>query len=126
MRKLIIMLVALLLPFSAFEMSADEENTSRKIPLELKDRPILHRSLTAEPIVTYYIAAASCIQTTVFFDFGQVELIVTNCTTGEVWYDSFDSALLPQTLLAISGTQGLYEIVYLTDEGDVYQGCFIL
>lgn len=35
MRKLIIMLVALLLPFSAFEMSADEENTSRKIPLEL-------------------------------------------------------------------------------------------
>lgn len=118
------MLTALLLPLFAFEMGADDKNTARKIPLEVKDRPILHRSLADEPIVAYYIGATSCIQTTVFSDLGQVELTVTNCSTGEVWCDSFDSASAPQTLLPISGTSGLYEVVYLTETGDIYQGTF--
>ena len=97
-----------------------------KIPLKVESHGKLNRSLADEPIVAYYIAATSCIQTTVSSDLGQVELTVANCTTGEVWYDSFDSASVPQTLFPISGTSGLYEIVYLTEDGDVYQGCFIL
>lgn len=120
------MLAALLLPLSAFEMSADDEITVIKIPLKTEQKKDLSRSLIAEPIVAYYIAATSCIQTTVSSDLGQVELTVTNCSTGEVWYDSFDSSSSPQTLLSISGTSGLYEVVYLTEDGNVYQGCFIL
>lgn len=123
MRKLIIMLTALLLPLSVFEMSADDKSIAKKIPLE-KSKPQLNRSFTNEPVVAYYIGATSCIQTTVFSDLGQVELTVTNCSTGEVWCDSFDSASAPQTLLPISGTSGLYEVVYLTETGDIYQGTF--
>ena len=124
MRKLIIMLTALLLPLFAFEMGADDEITVVKIPLKVESHGKLNRSLADEPLVANYIGATSCIQTTVFSDLGQVELTVTNCSTGEVWCDSFDSASAPQTLLPISGTSGLYEVVYLTETGDIYQGTF--
>ena len=43
-----------------------------------------------------------------------------------VWYDSFDSALEPQTILPISGDPGVYEITYITESGNVYEGTFII
>ena len=55
---------------------------------------------------------------------GNVTLTVTNLSTGEAWYDIFDSATEPQTVLPISGTPGLYEIVYTTQLGDIYEGAF--
>ena len=64
----------------------------------------------------------SSIVTTVFSDLGDVVLTITDCSTGNVWYDSFDSAREPQTMLVLSGEPGTYEIRYITESGKIYEG----
>lgn len=125
MRKLFLML-AFLLPLFAPDMSADDENAKMKIPLELQPKTKLNRSLVLEPLTCHYYSMMTSIVTTVTSDQGNVTLTVTNLSTGDAWYDVFDSATEPQTLLPISGTPGLYEIVYTTQSGDVYEGSFII
>lgn len=125
MKKLIIFLMAVLLPLSAFEMSADEKE-ARKIPLRMGKTEKLSRDLVIEPIESYYLGMMSSIQTTVTSDLGRIDMTVTNLMTGESWSDSFDSGMIPQTFLPISGAPGLYEITYLTSFGDLYEGTFTI
>ena len=124
MKKLIIFLMAVLLPLSAFEMSADEKE-ARKIPLRMGKTEKLSRDLVIEPIESYYLGMLSSIQTTVTSDLGRIDMTVTNLTTGETWSDTFNSAISPH-LLPISGAPGLYEITYLTSFGDLYEGTFTI
>lgn len=126
MRKSIILLVAFLLPLSVLEMSADEKGTIRPIPLIKVEKKDLSRSVVQESIMTVYYGPFSSVQTTVTEDLGTVEVTVVNATTGEMWYDSFDSAAEQQILLPISGTPGFYEIEYVTESGDVYAGEFLI
>ena len=126
MKKLFILITALLLPLFAFEMSADDENAKMKIPLELSPGTRLGRSLTSEVVECYFFGMMSTIQTIVLSDLGDVSLTVTNCSTGEVWYDIFDSAMEPQNYLPISGSAGIYEVVYITESGNVYEGTFTI
>ena len=62
------------------------------------------------------------IVTTVYSDLGDVTLTVTNCSTGTIWYDTFDSTLEPQTRLTLSGEPGIYQIVYIIESGNIYKG----
>lgn len=126
MKKIIIIMMALLLPLSAFEMSADNEKAVMKIPLEVKNNKDLDRSLIQEPIFSYYYGMMSFVQTSVTSDLGVVDVMVTNSSTGESWYDSFDSSEEPQTILQISGEAGLYEITYTTESGDIYECTFVI
>lgn len=126
MRKLIILFMALLLPFSAIEMRADEEKAVMKIPLTMESGRKLNRSLNDDCVESCYYITMSCIQTSVSADLGEVEVSVTNCSTGESWYDTFDSGEESQTFLYLSGESGFYEITYVTESGDVYEGSFIL
>lgn len=126
MRKTIILLVAFLLPLSALKMSADEKGTIRPIPLIKVEKKDLSRSLSHESMMAGYYGMLSSIQTTVTEDLGEIEVTVTNLSTGEAWSDSFDSGVIMQTLLPISGTPGYYEIEYITESGDTYVGCFEL
>ena len=126
MRKLMIFLVAFLLPLSALEMSADEKGEIQKIPLVLQGGTKLKRNIEEFSIESYYYGMLSSIQTTVTSDLGQIEMTVTNLSTGEAWSDTFDSGAIMQILLPISGTPGCYEIEYVTESGDVYEGIFIL
>lgn len=68
----------------------------------------------------------NAVVTTVWADLGDVNLTVTNTSTGCVWYDSFDSALESQTVLPISGEPGTYQIIYITESGGVYEGTFTI
>lgn len=126
MKKLIFYLMALLLPLSAFEMSADDENAVMKIPLELDIEQNFERQVGAMLVECYYYGMMNTIITNVWSDLGDVALTVTNCSTGSVWYDSFDSALEPQTVLTLSGEPGIYQIVYITESGGVYEGTFTI
>lgn len=121
-----IFLVAFLLPLSALEMSADEKEEIQKIPLVLQGGTKLKRNIEESSIESYYYGMLSSIQTTVTSDLGQIEMTVTNLSTGEAWSDTFDSGLIMQTLLPISGTPGFYEIEYVTESGDVYAGEFLI
>ena len=126
MRRLCVFLTALLLPLFAFEMNADEEKTVVKIPLKVQSGTKLNRGLTSEPVESFYNGISSEIVTFFSSDLGNISLTVTNYSTGEVWYDFFDSAAEPQTYLPVSGTDGMYEVVYITESGDVYEGSFTI
>ena len=117
--------MAVLLPLSAFEVSADEKE-ARKIHLTKDFTKKVERTLFILPLESYYLGMLSSIQTTVTSDLGRIDMTVTNLMTGESWSDSFDSALTPQTYLPISGAPGLYEITYLTSFGDLYEGSFTI
>ena len=123
-KKFITLIMAVLLPLSAFQMSADEKE-ARKIPINLGTQISFQRDFLREPIESYYIGITNTVQTSVSSDLGMVEVTVTNLTTGETWSDTFDSAVSPH-FLQISGAPGLYEITYLTSFGDLYEGTFTI
>ena len=125
MRKLLILLMAMLLPLSALEISADEKGVIQKIPLQIGKSTILKRDCTV-PIEANYYGMISGIQTSVSEDIGEVEVLVTNTSTGEFWMTSFDSSNEQQSFLQISGTPGYYEIEYITESGDIYEGEFLI
>lgn len=77
-------------------------------------------------INAWYDYTLSSIITAASNDLGEVSLSVTNLSTGETWYDTFDSASTPQVVTTISGSTGTYEIVYITESGEVYEGNFML
>ena len=117
--------MAMLLPLSALEISADEKGVIQKIPLQIGKSTILKRDCTV-PIEANYYGMISGIQTSVSEDIGEVEVLVTNTSTGEFWMTSFDSSNEQQSFLQISGTPGYYEIEYITESGDVYEGEFLI
>lgn len=127
--KLLLFLLLASLPLSAFYLKADESEHRQKIPLYNthngnQDHDI--RTLIQLPVECCYLGMMNTLVTTVYSDLGDVTITVTNCSTGDVWYDSFDSALEPQTMLTLSGDPGVYEIVYITESGDIYDGTFNL
>ena len=126
MRKFLLFLTALLMPVFALDMRADDEEAVTKIPLKMVSTGKNVRSLVPESIECHYLGMMNSVVTTVWSDLGEVVLTVTNCSTGNVWYDKFDSAQEPQAALALSGEPGIYEIVYITESGDIYEGSFIL
>lgn len=56
-------------------------------------------------------------------DLGNADIVVTNTTTCESWYDSVNG--VGATSIALSGDEGYYEIYIYTDCGD-YTGTFII
>lgn len=116
--------MALLLPLSTVEMRADDEIVVKEIPIHKTTGKVLGRTLIE--VEAYYYGMMSSIQTSVFADLGEIEVYVTNCSTGEMWYDTFDSGLETQTVLMISGDAGFYEITYTTESGDTYVGSFMI
>lgn len=125
MRKQIILLLAVLLPMFAFDMNADEADL-KKIPLQKSLGKRLDRSLIVLSVESCYNGMISSVITTISENLGEVSLTVTNLSTGETWYDTFDSSSTPQVVTTISGSTGIYEIVYITESGDVYEGNFML
>ena len=127
--KFLLMTLVVFLPLSSFVMNADEQKNKQEIPLhQTHDSGPGHdiRSLIQLPIECHYFGIMNTIVTTVQSDLGDVLITVTNCSTGNVWYDSFDSAQEPQTMLPISGDPGVYEITYITESGNIYEGTFII
>ncbi|MBQ2874937.1 MAG: hypothetical protein IJE85_06530 [Bacteroidales bacterium] len=123
--KKFMVFMALLLPLFAFEMSADEKE-AKPIPLTQGRVTKLDRSIVEIPVEAYYIGTISVIQTAVSSDLGTVEIVVKNLATGESWSDIFDSGLSPWHELPISGDSGDYEIVYVTEPGDLFQGFLVV
>ena len=121
MRK-ILLLMAILLPLSLFGMNDENEKVVMKIPLELDLEEKLNRLLIPVPIESYCYVMMNTIITNVFSDLGEISLTVTNYSTGEVWYDTFDSGTSPQFATMISGAPGYYDVVYFTESGYCYHG----
>ena len=125
MRTRILLMMAILLSFFAFNMYAEEQPV-KKIPLRPEIGQKLDRSLLQIPIESCYYPMVSCIHTNVSTDLGMVNMLVTNCSTGEVWSSVFDSGVQSHAVLQLSGTHGFYVISYIASSGDVYEGEFII
>ena len=126
MRKLTILMMAFLLPFSTLEMRADDEEQIKKIPLRMTTSKDLTRSTNDYCVEAFYCEIFSCIQTTMNEDIGQVELTVVNTFTSESWNQVFNSAIESQSFLPISGTKGYYVVEYVTESGNTYSGFFVV
>ena len=126
-KKIILLLLAALLPLSVFQLNADEKKTKHGIPLNpVKDYQDNNRSLIQLPIESCYMGMMNLIQSTFSRDLGEVVLEVINTSTGEIICETFDSGVTPQTLLPISGDSGYYIITYTTESGDIYEGTLVL
>ena len=104
-------------------LSSAEER--KEIPIEEKPKP------TAVPrtpdygsdIMAYYQDGVIYLQFA--YDMGEVEIIVTNETTGEMWQQTEDSAF-GSTSIATSTDAGNYYITIVTDNASCYSGSFSL
>ena len=84
------------------------------------------RSLKPAVIESCYLRMLSGIQTVVTKEQGDINMYVSNITTGESWSYSFDSIMEPQSFIQLSGNPGYYEVEYVTESGDIYYGVFII
>ena len=123
-KKLIPILLALAPMFCEMPMRGDTPPDSLEIPIKGNGSHDLIRSLCE--IQTYYYGMLSAVHTSVSSDLGDIDVTVTNCSTGESWEDTFDSSSISQHLLPISSTPGLYEVTYTTSSGDLYEGTFMI
>lgn len=125
MRK-IFFLLALLLPFFASRVDAEDEKVVIPFDVQKVVNDRNNRSLIQNTITACYYGMFEGILTNVSSNLGQIEVVVTNETTGEMWHFLFDSTSYRQDLLRISGTPGFYCVTYTTDRGEKYQGTFNL
>ena len=124
-KKFISIVVVLAAIFCAVPMRGDSPpEFTIEIPIKKPGSHDTVRSLYE--IQTYYYGMFSTVYTSVTSDLGEVEVIVTNCTSGEFWEDTFDSSISSQHLLQISGTSGFYEVTYTTSCGNLYEGSFVI
>lgn len=127
MKIKLLLILAVFLPLSIFNMNADENETDvKRIPLKVEQGSKNFRNLITIPLESTYYGILSCIQTIALSDIGEISVTVTNYSTGESWYESFDSSVQTQSVIYISGETGFYEISYMTSLGDIYKGTFIL
>lgn len=127
MRKILLLAVVVLMPQLALHLYADPDDNLNQDVLIFNSpdsRPI--RSLNQDKISCCYVGLFATIQIVVYADLGNVEMSVTNYSTGEMWDISFDSTAESQIILPISGCHGFYEILFQTESGDVFEGSFTI
>ena len=125
-KKLIPLFLALAAMFCIVPMRGDTPpDEGREIPIRKVDDNRIIRSLTDVQLSAWYNPVFMSIHTHASINIGIIDVTVTNLTTGEIWSDTFDSAVSPH-FLQISGAPGLYEITYLTSFGDLYEGQLII
>lgn len=115
-----------LLPLFTLSVNADDNSTRQIIPIKRVTTTNGNRSISQTPIECCYMGIMNFIQTSVYTDLGDVYVEVINNNTGETFWDSFDSGINPQHILTVSGTSGYYQVTYITETGDIYEGSFIL
>lgn len=113
-------------PLATFSMNVKDDDAVMKIPLEIKQGGNINRSFNPDVIICYYDAMLSCIRTTCLSDLGNISISVINYTTGEILNDIYDSAIYPLFFIDFSGAAGVYEIIYVTEAGQRYEGGFVI
>ena len=124
-KNLISILLVLVAIFCNMPMRGDSPpECSQEIPIRQSGSHGSIRSLSE--IQAYYNGMLSTVCSSVASDLGEIDVTVTNCTTGEFWEDTFNSSLTSLHLLQISSTSGFYEVTYTTETGSIYEGFFLI
>ena len=120
MRKLIILLSAILIASVAIADNPKPPQTGTPIPINpIPINPLPQPlSLLSDIEANYFNGALTIVFNA---DLGDADIVVSNLTTGDMWSESV-SGVGAATLL-LSGDEGYYEILIYTDCGD-YTGEF--
>ena len=119
MRKLLLFIFGLFLSVSLFA-SLDNKNQNQdpiSVELEKRDNTNKHPR-TLIPITCVY--ADGTVQLTMLENLGEMELIVTNQTTGEQW------RTVNNWVLQTSTANGVYLVEIITEDGTTYWGTYTL
>ncbi|MBR1956563.1 MAG: hypothetical protein IKA13_04525 [Bacteroidales bacterium] len=125
-KKLIPIILTLTATLCMLPMRGDTPPENEKeIPIKhVLTRPPV-RSLEIQALQAYYNRMLNSVQTITTSNLGIVEMTVICLSTGEIWSETFDSAVSPHCL-EISCEPGVYQITYLTSFGDLYEGTFTI
>ncbi len=123
MRKIVFLsfLSLLFLPFLTF--AKDKSETHEIVIIKQKKEKEPRTPDYGSDIAAYYQDGAIYLQFA--YDMGEVEITVTNETTGEMWQQTEDSAF-GSTSIATSTDAGNYYITIVTDDASCYSGNFSL
>lgn len=104
-------------------LSSAEEK--KEIPIEVKPKPITGPRTPdySSDITAFYQSGVIYLQ--FGSDMGEVEITVTNESTGEQWSQIDDSAF-GSASIATSTSAGIYYITIVTDDASCYSGSFSL
>ena len=124
MKKLLLLFCVILIASGA---NADNPNSpSTGVPLPIVPKPI-NPNEKPKPLSLLQDIEATYLNGEIFFvfnvDLGNANIVITNTTTGESWYDGVNG--IGSTVITLSGDEGYYIIHIYTDCGD-YSGSFII
>ncbi len=127
MKKVILFLLSLLFSLPNF-ISIAEETKKENVPITIVEKEQSNPNLPRTPdfgsdITAFYQYGMIYLQFA--YDMGEVEITVTNETTGEMWQQTEDSAF-GSTSIATSTNVGNYYITIVTDNASCYSGSFSL
>ena len=86
----------------------------------------LTRGIATQPLEAYYCGMISSIYTIVNSNLGELNILVINRSNGDNWEASFNSASTPYHVLPITASSGIYEVIYTTETGEMYEGVFFI
>ena len=118
--------LTLILFFVGFQSNAENTQNSTPIEIEITKTKREERPRTPDygnDITAFYQSGVVYLQFA--YDMGEVEITVTNETTGEMWQQTDDSAFGYATI-ATSTNVGNYYITIVTDDASCYSGCYSL
>lgn len=126
MKKVILFLLSFLFSLPNFICIAEESKKEfTPIAIEEEEKPLKKPRTpdSGSDIMAYYQDGMIYFQFA--YDMGEVEITVTNESTGEMWQQTDDSAF-GATSIASSTTAGNYYITIVTDDASCYSGSFTL
>ena len=128
MRKIVLLLSALLLLVPSWPVKADGGDV--QIPVNVGDGGTnnggpTHHAPVLVPISAVYYSSLSSIVASYLYDLGSVTVEIENQTTGE-YSQSVVNALAGPMPFIISGTSGFWRITFTLSPGSVYYGEFVI
>ena len=127
MKKVILFLLSFLFSLPNF-ISIAEDTKKENVPITIVEKEQSNPNLPRTPdfgsdITAFYQDGVIYLQFA--YDMGEVEITVTNETTGEMWQQTEDSAF-GSISIATSTDAGNYYITIVTDDASCYSGNFSL
>lgn len=123
--KRIVLFLSLICMISTTSWTADDDNTY--IPIPVLDNTTVtgrtHRTPAVIPIQAYYDVLINSIVIQFIQNIGDVEVAITNLSTGYTVEYEVDSRI-GVTYLQTSGDVGTYQIEFLLSSGFRYEGQF--
>lgn len=122
MKKLLLFLICIMPFLGIGQAEASSGEPVKKVVLVNvpKGNPKLTRDVSVEYIQCYYYSGALMFAALDFVS--EVEIIVENLSTNEVWFGEFDARVQESYLMEFISAPGTYEITCTTSSGDVYSG----